>query len=430
MTARIPFLLYGDGPRLPSGLARIARDLLARLVACEEELGIRVAQVGVDWPGGWHWQSWDFCGFQPTVGDQGRAAVESVVRQLHTEEGLRPIVLMIMDPSRCYDLTRRVEPVDVDDPDEGRLPCEFWGYFPIDAHNQQEMIGGPARFAVWDCQRVQAYGRYGAGVLRKTVDSLTKPDEQKRPITYLPHGIETSVFRPGVGLAHADEGFQAWTQIVPPRAIKLGCVATNQARKDFGLLFTTLAHLKTRGHTVALWLHTDKLTRIWDVGELVRTSGLRPHEVCVSTDEISDLDLAARYGWSDVTIAPALGEGFGYPIVESLACGTPVVHGNYAGGAALVPDRRWLVEPTAWRLESLYAIVRPVFHPGRFAQAVEEAWTQARVHPATMAAYCSGAVSYLDWQHLWPRWRSWITTGLTAYRKDIEHGTRREQQPV
>ena len=81
MTERqpIPFLVYGDGPRLPSGLARIARDLLLRLTPEAEELGIVVHQLGVDPPDGWHFQAWDFCCFLPNDLDQGREAVHLVV---------------------------------------------------------------------------------------------------------------------------------------------------------------------------------------------------------------------------------------------------------------------------------------------------------------------------------------------------------------
>jgi glycosyltransferase involved in cell wall biosynthesis len=411
----IPFIIYGDGPRLPSGLARIARDLTARLVGLQEELGIRVAQVGVDWPGGWHWQSWDFCGFQPSDRDQGRNAMASVVDELTRETGKRPIILMMMDPSRCYDITRwRGD--GSEDPLDALLQADIWGYFPIDAHNPRGGFGGPARKAVMDCKRVLGYGRYGAGVLKTVIGG-----EAGVPVSYLPHGIETRLFTPGIPLTLAEASFQEWAEKIDLETIKIGCVATNQARKDFGLLFSTLGQLKTMGYDVALWLHTDKLTHIWDVGELVMTSGLRRQDVAVSTEEITDTQLAARYCWSDVTIAPGLGEGFGYPIVESLACGTPVIHGNYAGGVELIPEPSWLVEPSAWRLESLYVVQRPVFHPKAVADAVIAATEQERaIGIDAHRAYCAGAVSYLDWEHLWPRWRSWITKGL----QEVRNGSR------
>lgn len=439
MDGRIPVIIYGDGPRLHSGLARIARDLAMRLVAEADDLGIRLAQVGVDWPGGWQWQSWDFCGFQPSAQDQGREAVESAIFELTQDTGQIPIVFMIMDPARCWDLTRAA-PQSTEDRSLHRLACRFWGYFPLDAHNRLEAIGGPALLAVRDTDRLLAYGRYGAGLLQNCLRSLQHRDgdfRAARAVSYLPHGLDLFAFRPGIPLEEADPSFQRWAQTVPPEAIKIGCVATNQPRKDLGLLMETVAWVRAAGYPVACWLHTDKLTHAWDVGELVVTCGLAQREIAVSTQDLTDTQLAARYGWSDVTIAPGLGEGFGYPIVESLACGVAVIHGRYAGGVELIPHPAWLVDAAAWRLESVYALVRPVFTAQAMGEAVIHAYL-ARIHNyRTMQAYCSGAVAHLDWRHLWPRWRSWFTQGLARERSlpplqqmEINDGTRRRPQPA
>lgn len=418
----IPFLIFGDGPRLSTGLARIARDLALRLCVEQEELGIHLAQVGVDYPGGWHWQPWEFCGFQPDPSDQGRGPVSAAIVELTARFNERPVVLMIMDPARCYDLTRLA-------PDVGgelqRLEARLWGYYPLDAHNRLGLVGGPAGRAVCDTDRLLGYGRYGATLLRATLRAAAdRPrltiDPPAPAVPYLPHGLDTHTFCPGVPLSEADPSFRAWAEGIPAGTLKVGCVATNQARKDLGLLFSTIAELRAQGHPVVVWLHTDKLTHIWDVGELVLTCGLRKQDVAVSVDELQDRQLAARYGWSDVTFAPGLGEGFGYPIVESLACGTPVVHGNYAGGVELLPDPGWLVEPCAWRLESVYALLRPVYKPRDVAEVLLRVGQQTQHHPARMRAYCSGAVSYLEWGVLWPRWRGWIQQGLTQLRSSKE----------
>lgn len=411
---RIPFLLYGDGPRLSTGLARIARDLAIRLVAEEEQLGIRFAQVGVDYPGGWQWQAWDLCGFQPNPKDQGRDAVEACLLELNQACGRSGVCLMIMDPARCYDLTRPSPPGPTEGDRGEVLPAQFWGYYPLDAHNRLGAVGGPAARAILDTDRLLGYGRWGAQVLQAT-RSLQGPRfgeaPARTPIAYLPHGIDTMAWRP-TELALADPTFQQWAAGVPPSAIKIGAVATNQPRKDLGLLFAAVAELKAAGEQVAVWLHTDALTAVWDIGELAYTCGLGKAEVAASIEQLSDQQLAARYTWSDVTLAPGLGEGYGYPIVESLSCGTPCVHGKYAGGVELIPDPSFLVTPWAWRLESVYALQRPVFKPGDVAGALWNAAQRTREQHQLTEAYCRGAVQYLDWQHLWPRWRQWIRHGL------------------
>ena len=61
----------------------------------------------------------------------------------------------------------------------------------------------------------------------------------------------------------------------------------------------------------------------------------------------SDDQLWAAYTLARCTVFPSLDEGFGLPIAESLACGTPVITSNYgsmlelaADGGALLVDPR------------------------------------------------------------------------------------------
>lgn len=62
------------------------------------------------------------------------------------------------------------------------------------------------------------------------------------------------------------------------------------------------------------------------------------------TGHLSDTDLRLFYGGAEVFVLPSLIEGFGLPLVEALACGTPVVCGegvralSYIGGGAAVVD--------------------------------------------------------------------------------------------
>jgi glycosyltransferase involved in cell wall biosynthesis len=420
---RIPFIVFGDGPRLHSGLGRIARDLAVRLYTAQDELGIRLLQVGVDPPGGWHFQAWDFYGFHETTAGFGRPAMETVVAELEDQGAPKPVILCLTDPSRVYDLTRLSADVD-DDPLTKR--AHFWGYFPIDSENLQGAIGGPASEAVWDMDRILAYGTYGARVLQRTVQiemdrrlalsgfQTRGATHQPARIQHLPHGLEPGLWAPIYDRVQTDDDFQRWLGDFPGMVV--GAVATNQPRKDLGLLFQVVADMKVAAGRLKFWLQTDLLTRHWDVGQLAHDVGLTPQDVFVGTAPISDPQLAARYTVSDVTLAPGLGEGFGYPLVESLACGTPVIHGHFAGGVVHVPRPNWLISPIAWRLESCYALKRPVFNPRDWAVAAMTAAGWKRQDRRLVAAYCAGSVAHLNWAHLWPRWRGWIETGLQEIR--------------
>jgi glycosyltransferase involved in cell wall biosynthesis len=116
------------------------------------------------------------------------------------------------------------------------------------------------------------------------------------------------------------------------------------------------------------------LTLVRAFDELLRTTNLRPQLVIAGqkgwlTDElfghveqsavtervlftgyVSDADLCALYSSCRVSVYPSLYEGFGLPVLEAMACGTPVVVApepalrEVAGDAALYADRAELAD--------------------------------------------------------------------------------------
>lgn len=382
--ARTPLMIVSDGPNEPTGLGRIARDLCASIVA--DDLPFELVQVGgppAVW-GGWTTVALD----EAQRGDDWGA---SLVDQLWQEHwGDRPGILwVIWDPGRLAAYTQR------------RSRTQLWSYPAIDAPNRLGSLGGPAAEAIARADRVIAYGRW-AGEIIRTI--------RPAPVPYLPHGLNLQAFAP------VSETERAWADMIlgpyVGQATILGCVATNQPRKDLGLYVETLAELRARGLNVYGWLHTDVLVKAWSLVQLVEDCGLSKR-ITVTTKAFSDRQLAALYQRCAVTIAPGLGEGFGYPIVESLAAGVPVVHGDFGGGRELVPRIEWRFLVREVRLDGIYAQRRPIFRAEDAANAIERVldW-RAEAGAATVDAYCRGAVAHLDWQTLWPRWRAWILKGL------------------
>lgn len=383
MTDRTPFLIVGDGPQEPTGLGRIARDLAARLV--RSDLPVQVVQIGGSVPP--TWTAWPHFPLNPANEDWGAAQVEAYWADLWKD---RPgILFLVWDPSRLY-------------PYLGiKAPVQRWTYTAVDSMNLGGSLSGPGGMALQEFDRVLAYGRWAGDILKPILG----------PTPYLPHGIDTAVY--------GTETDQAWVHArlgahYRPGMPLIGCVATNQPRKDFALYFQTLAELRKRGWNVYGWLHTDTLVKAWSVPQLVSDCGLEKR-VSVSGlgEDLEDRQMAAFYQACRVTIAPGLGEGFGYPIVESLAAGRPVAHGWFGGGSDLVPTAAWRVPIYAERYESVYALRRPVYRVEDMANAVERIlrWHDD-VGAATSAAYCKGAVAHLDWGALWPRWYAWFKQGL------------------
>ena len=263
-----------------------------------------------------------------------------------------------------------------------RGPWDLWGYLPIDAASIAGGLG-PYRAIAQRFDRVLAYGGYGRLVLGSG--------------EYLPHGLDRSWWD--------DANVQRRQPII-------GTVMTNQPRKDWGTALGALAALRTRGHKVKLWAHTDRAVGHWDLPSLIAQFGLaRVVQLTEATDAWTDAQLRAAYQQCAATMLPSLGEGHGYPIVESLASGVPCVHTTFGGGAELVPRPEWKVPERGAVLTGM-GLVRPVLDPADVANALERVWAWQAQWPDGGVAYCRGSVQHLDWRYLYPRWRRWVKQGL------------------
>jgi len=84
------------------------------------------------------------------------------------------------------------------------------------------------------------------------------------------------------------------------------------------------------------WHHEDDFALVRELGmeRRVRFLGYVP-----------DDDLPALYAAADVFVMPALYEGFGLPVIEAMACGTPVLTSDTGATAEVAGDAAVLVDP-------------------------------------------------------------------------------------
>jgi glycosyltransferase involved in cell wall biosynthesis len=191
-------------------------------------------------------------------------------------------------------------------------------------------------------------------------------------------------------------------------SIRVGVVATNQDRKDWGLVAAIARGLLDIRNDISWWWHVDAEIRSWSLPALIADFNLTNVEI--TTEQFTDAQMAALYRTCALTLAPGLGEGYGYCIFESLACGVPVLHGNYAGGASLMRTCKldnWLVPPTTFRLEGQHNCLRPVYDPEAWVAAIQD-----KLSMALPLLHIEQQVEHLDWHALGPRWRRWMRDGI------------------
>lgn len=88
-------------------------------------------------------------------------------------------------------------------------------------------------------------------------------------------------------------------------------------------------------------------------------------------DYVTDEDLPYLYNGALAFVLPSLHEGFGVPIVEAMACGTPVITANCSAMPEVAGDAALLVDP--YSVESIAAAMREVLDNPRLVLTLRAA---------------------------------------------------------
>ena len=121
-------------------------------------------------------------------------------------------------------------------------------------------------------------------------------------------------------------------------------VGTLEPRKNHVTLFAAYERMRRDGFTGPLVLVGHEGWRNEPILRRLADSSARAHILRVT--DADERDLVALYGASTVVAFPSLEEGFGYPIIESMACGVPCVTGNVTAMAEVGAGYATLVPPT------------------------------------------------------------------------------------
>lgn len=85
------------------------------------------------------------------------------------------------------------------------------------------------------------------------------------------------------------------------------------------------------------------------IDETIAELGLKPHVAEIGY--VPDADLPLLYAAARCFLFPTLWEGFGIPVVEAMACGTPVITSNLSSLPEVAGDAALLVDP--YRVEDM-----------------------------------------------------------------------------
>jgi glycosyltransferase involved in cell wall biosynthesis len=170
---------------------------------------------------------------------------------------------------------------------------------------------------------------------------------------YIPHGIDTKVFRPDTKF----NGMEMREYMgVPDDAFLVGMVAANKAngqihRKAYAENLLAFAmHLKKYPNSY-LYIHSEPTRGYggFDLAVLLKMVGIPKDNVLIPDiyelrQGMSEDYLRAAYSSFDVLLSTSYGEGFGIPTVEAQACGTRVITSNFAASADLAGEDSWKID--------------------------------------------------------------------------------------
>lgn len=132
------------------------------------------------------------------------------------------------------------------------------------------------------------------------------------------HGVDTGFFTP---LTEEERRCRRERLGLHPQEIAILHVGSNAPYKDIPTVLRTLAYLRQQGHTVR-WIKAGQPLSA-SLHQLANRLGIadRLHV----EPYVDDTRLRELYQTCDLLLFPSLREGFGLPVLESLACGTPAV---------------------------------------------------------------------------------------------------------
>lgn len=328
----------------------------------------------------------------------GRAAsdVSGDARAEFTFERCRSITVCKRQPSKVYDIKTSAGCFVA----EGQL-IHNCPWFPID----HEPI--PAQVL----ERTQV--TYENLVYSKS--AAQELDAKGVKYTYIPHGVETTLYRPldDAGRAKAKE-----TLGYPPNCFLVGTVGANKGyppRKGWNEMYTAMAEFLKNSpdpDNVFFYQHSlltgehggpDLQQMAQDFGLADKIRFANPYilqSMGMTTEEMNGV-----YNAMDAFILLSRGEGFGLPILESQSCGTPVVVTDWTACRELgevgykipITHREWTPQRSFWGIADPYKAAEALLDIQNKWLAESKGWGHA--YSDLRKAAREFALPY-DWQTL------------------------------
>jgi glycosyltransferase involved in cell wall biosynthesis len=153
------------------------------------------------------------------------------------------------------------------------------------------------------------------------------------------------------------------------------CVGNRYPHKNHRAAVDTLALLRAEGRPTRLVVAGGEPNSFWK--EVVRhAESVGVADAVVDLGRVTDAELRCLYACCTAFLFPSFYEGFGFPVLEALACGAPVIASDRSSIPEVLGDAGFLVDPADPRAMAA-AVRRLEEEPALRAHFVREGLEQA-----------------------------------------------------
>jgi len=389
-------LWISDSPTLPTGYGRVTRDLLFRLRMRSHN--IWALGVGHD---GWPYDTLSIP-YPIIPSPAGFPSIESLQRAIDLA---RPDVIVALGDLWMMPWV-----------EEQRLKGgpTLIGYIPID--------GGPLP---------QSWKQHYKCFDKLVTTSIFSQNEFKKllpdlAVDVIYHGVERTVFKPLKNKRSIKEKLGFGDRFV------VGCVAKNQFRKHFPTLIKAFSDFHKLYPNSLLYLHTSRDQQGWNFEDFLSQYNLGSSVVFPpgynknGYPQTSDAHLNEIYNAFDVMVLATTGEGFGLPIIEAMAAGTPVIATDYSSCTELVKGRGLLIEVKTLVHMGGQVVLNAVPDSTDLTKKIEQLYLDENLRARFSKLGCAFARS-VDWNTIADQWERVLTCpNMTPYSSAIDQGDARK----
>jgi glycosyltransferase involved in cell wall biosynthesis len=324
-------LFCGDAPMVDTGFGIVAKNVLKRLHEAGHEIGV----LGINWFG----EPYDHEQYPYKIWPVDKGSLDNLYaypKLWWIEQQFKFDLLFFLNDPWVIQKYLSVRPKDSD------RYFKTLAYYPTDAGPMKpdwvEMLND------FDAQVV--YSNFAERVLIQSNDNK-RPDN----VYQIYHGVDTKVFKPvNQQIARQQLG-------IPEDLFVVGMVARNQPRKRFDLLATAFAKFAKNKDDARLYLHTSLRDVGFDIQDLARQLGIEDKLILtegVRPDQgVSEQRLNLIYNSFDINTLISMGDGFGLPVLESMATGCPQLVSDHSCLKELVDGHGGLTAKTsAWLMNA------------------------------------------------------------------------------